>query len=118
MSVDNNIRENVLVVLELIADKQAQCSYQEKLPSINVSNEIFNKWDDCYPLPESAERLFTAQQLRALAAFHLILRAIAEATPQELPPLDMFMASAHWTRLNQAAQEALLAIRVVDAGTR
>lgn len=111
MSVEENMRERILEVLDFLADAGAQRAYQARAPSINVSNELFNMWDDCYPVQESALEHFTSNQLAALERFNETLEEVADATPVQLPPLLLFMESQHWKRLNQAAERALDEVR-------
>lgn len=111
MSVEENMRERILEVLDFLADAGAQRAYQARAPSINVSNELFSMWDDCYPVQESALEHFTSSQLAALERFNETLEEVADATPVELPPLLLFMESQHWKRLNQAAERALEEVR-------
>lgn len=102
-----NIRKHIVETLELIASKQEQIEYQEKVPYINVANELFNQWDDWY-YPENSQfqRAFSITELEHLAHFHKMLEQIAENTPHPLL-LVSFIDTVQWNELANAAQIAL-----------
>lgn len=117
MSVEEDMRAHILEVLDFIADEGAQRAYQVRAPGISVGNELFNMWDDCYPPPESIQLLFTAPQLTALAHFNATLEEVSDMTPNDVPPLDDFVRTDEWRRLNQAARLALKTVMSAETQT-
>ncbi|WP_437912840.1 hypothetical protein WME73_38470 [Sorangium sp. So ce302] len=105
------MRERVCEVLMLLSSLQLQRVYQARVPSVNVTEELFNQWDDWYK-PGNAEfdSLFSVDELRALGEFSKVIDAIAEETPQVLPPLEEFMVTEAWKLLRAEAQKALGAL--------
>jgi hypothetical protein len=105
------MRERVREVLMLLSSLELQRVYQTRIPGVNVAEELFNQWDDCYR-PGNAEfdSLFSVDEGRALGEFSKIIDAIAEETPQVLPPLEEFMVTEAWKRLCAEAQKALGAL--------
>jgi len=117
VSVEEDMRAHILEVLDFIADEGAQRAYQVRAPGISVGNELFNMWDDCYPPQESVRLLFTVPQLNALARFNATLEEVADMTPDEVPPLDDFVHTDEWRRLNQAARRALKSVMSAETQT-
>ena len=113
MNENVDCRSRVLEILELIADGQAQSRYQERVPYVDVAAELFNQWDESY-YPDDAEfcSQFSSGELAAMNAFALLVVAIADATPQQLPSLDEFMKTAEWQRLAAGARLALASMNI------
>ncbi|WP_437544801.1 MULTISPECIES: hypothetical protein [unclassified Sorangium] len=108
MSDGKYVRERVREVLVLLSSLQLQRAYQTRAPAVNVAEELFNQWDDWYR-PDNPQfgALFTVDEIRALGEFSKIIDAIAEETPQVLPPLEEFTQTDAWRRLCAEAQKAL-----------
>ncbi|WP_437731975.1 hypothetical protein [Sorangium sp. So ce1335] len=113
MNDDKYLRERVREVLTLLSSPQLQRAYQARAPDVNVAEELFNQWDDWYR-PESAEHgsQFSADEIRVLGEFGDVIDAIADETPQVLPPLEEFMQTDAWKRLCAEAQKALGALAI------
>jgi hypothetical protein len=104
----SEFRGRVLEVLELIADRDAQLGYQAAAPHVDVATELFNQWDDAYHDGDAAfERQFSPAELAALRRFGGVLDDVAARTPQQLPPLAVFVTTSEWRELTAGARTAL-----------
>lgn len=103
-----NVRKLVIDALKLISSKEEQLSYQKEVPQINVSEELFNHWEDTY-IPDSPvnERAFTKEELIALKEFNLTFDRVCDGTPRNLPLIDEFMKTKEWKELTESAALAL-----------
>jgi hypothetical protein len=113
---NHEFRDRIVEVLALLSSREYQLEYQAKAP-INVSNELFNQWEDWYyPDAEEFRCNFEPRELLALEAFHRVFEQVSNDTPKRMPPIEEFVQTAHWRRLNQAARVALSALggRVPD----
>ncbi|MFO0726427.1 MAG: hypothetical protein U1E65_21755 [Myxococcota bacterium] len=115
--VGQQIRERTIEFLELLADAAAQRKYQAAAPDVNIGNEIFNQWDDWYPLDKSTQQEFSAQELLALQQFDSELGLAASQSPPTIGDLDDFMRTEPWMRLNRAAQRTLAAFAEANRAT-
>ena len=108
MEAQSEFRGLILDVLELIADRDAQLEYQQKVPYVDVAGELFEQWDDAYhPTHPPFVSQFSGREFVALEAFASLIDRVANETPRQLPPLAEFMKSEHWKRLSNAARVAL-----------
>ena len=106
--VARNLRARIVEVLQLVADKEAQLRYQADAPHVQVSNEIFNQWEDYYrPDTEEVQMVFAPDEQRALLDFNSVFDAVCEETPQVMPPIAEFVETAAWARYQNAAIDAL-----------
>ena len=46
--LQKKLRQRILETLEFISSKPDQLEYQQKVPYVCVSDELFNQWDDWY----------------------------------------------------------------------
>ena len=105
-----NTRDRIRETLELIASKEDQLTYQEGVPYVKVSGEIFNQWEDWYfPGEPDFAAAFTPDELAALHEFNATFEKIADATPQILPPIQEFVETSEWQEYSDAAITALQA---------
>jgi hypothetical protein len=102
------LRGRVLEILELLADRDAQLAYQAAVPDVDVAAELFNQWDDAYHDGDATfERQFSPAELAALRTFGDVLDDVAARTPQQLPPLAVFVTTSEWRELAAGARTAL-----------
>lgn len=110
--VARNLRARIVEVLQLVADKEAQLKYQADAPHVQVSNEIFNQWEDYYrPDTEEIRLAFAPDEQQALLDFNSVFDAVCEETPQVMPPIAEFVETTAWARYQNAAAEALKVIQ-------
>jgi len=109
--IEQRIRNRRIQYLEFVADAQGQLEYQRKVPHVSVSNEIVNQWYDWTDAetgePASSQGLYTFEEREALYAYWRVIRAVEEATPQTIPPIDEFQATDAWRMLQASAARSL-----------
>jgi hypothetical protein len=92
----------------LIASDEKQRKYQRDVPHVDVPAELFNQWEECYfPDDGAFQGGFSEAELKALTLFDEAFKEVCDATPQELPSLEEFIATEAWRKLSAAAGEAL-----------
>ena len=106
--ISKSIRELVLQTLTLIATKEEQEKYQQRMPAIDVPAELFDQGGDCY-FPEDFrfQAGFTSEELEALVQFHEVFEVVSDSMPRELPSLEEFLETSAWDRLSAAARSTL-----------
>ncbi len=67
-----NPRPQLLGLLELLASREKQLDYQQRVPLVNIKNELFCMWFDDLYVPESAifRQAFSEEELTALRSFN------------------------------------------------
>jgi hypothetical protein len=106
------IRQNIVELLALLADAEAQRRYERNVPIANVPAELLCMWfDDLYHPDDAAfVRAFSTPELAALEEFNRTYRSVAD----ELEPLAVSVGDLHahpsWSRVSPAASAALKAI--------
>jgi hypothetical protein len=110
--LSTRLRARIIEALRLIADDDVQRKYESEMPEHNVTNELFNQWDDAFhPDHEQFRRAFTADELTLLEQFGETIDAVDSQTPQELPSLSVFLASEPGRMLSKAARHALARLK-------
>lgn len=109
--VNNRIRNQIIEYLELASSFDEQAEYQLAVPHINVPNEIINQWEDWVTEDwrrNVTEPVFSKEEVMAVGKFYLAWDAVAAATPNPLPPLEVLWTSSEWQLLATSAEEALI----------
>ncbi len=110
--IERRVRNRLIEYLELAASAALQLEYQKVAP-VNVSNELFNRWEDYVPAEGPVGRFthgaFTPAELAARSSFHATWTRLADATPAEMPPWEHFQRTPEWADLRSAAETALKA---------
>lgn len=109
-AIISNYRKEVYEVLELIASKEEQLDYQEKVPIAYVSAELFNQWEDCYQIPKEQswyKKAFSSAELSIFSEFNETLEIVCEKTSINPPDIAEFINTPEWHELSKAAQRAL-----------
>ena len=104
-----SLREAVLDRLRLLANLDAQRSYEESVPIADVPAELVCGWfDDAYH-PESRvfQQQFSPAELDALSQFSSQFEKLLQSFGGSLPPLSTLQESVPWQRLAQAAAAVL-----------
>ena len=82
--IDRCVRNRIIEYFELVSSAELQKKYQARVPYVNVSNELFNQWDDWVPYQNPGEHLsepvFTEAEQEAIVSFHVILNSISNRT--------------------------------------
>ncbi len=107
-----NNRIEVQELLELFSSDVEQLDYQEKVPFVNVPDELFNQWEDCYILPIDQDwhkTAYSQEEHTALKEFNAKLEEVSSQTPQSLPALEEFITTEEWKKLKSAALIAIQA---------
>jgi hypothetical protein len=111
----SEIHDRIKETLALIADEAQQRRYQAQVPAVSVPAQLFSWWDDWYhPTSAGFRAGFDAGELLALEHFAGVVDEVSDETPDELPPLEEFIASAPAKKLAAAARVALASLH----GTR
>jgi hypothetical protein len=102
-------RANVIETLRLLASRDAQLEYQQRVPIAHVSAELFCQWadDHFHPTDQRLQALFTPTEWQALLAFHARFESIASRVPSPLPPIQEFVSQPLWQQLADSATDAL-----------
>lgn len=109
-------RIEVKELLELFSSEVEQLNYQEKVPYINVPDELFNQWEDCYILPIDQgwhKNTYSEEEHFALKKFSETIEQISSETTQCLPELDEFMKTTEWKALKSGALIAIKAFKKI-----
>jgi hypothetical protein len=113
IETSNNIRRNILEVLDLWASKKKQLAYQKNVPIADVSAELFCQWDDFYhPDDNEFKKVFNSNERSILAEFSQIIEEVSEKTPKDLPYISDFVKSNEWAIVNQVAIETLQKLNI------
>lgn len=123
MAEESGARSNILETLRLLASPTDQLAYQERVPSVFVPTELLCSWfDDHYVEPASVdvrgesiasvhrqrfERLFSAEELRAIDEFSNVFDASVKRLRGSLPPVQELNELPEWKAVVSAAQVAL-----------
>lgn len=112
-------RQRILDHLALLSSKKQILEYQESVPTVDVSAEIFNQWDECFRpgLPEF-DSAFSDFEFKAVVEFSHLLDLISERIPQILPPVEVFLETDEWEILRAGAQQALMSFMEPPNGTK
>jgi hypothetical protein len=102
-------RTNVIETLRLLASRDAQLDYQQRVPIAQVSAELFCQWadDNFDPTDHRLQALFTPTEWQTLLAFHASFESISSRVPEPLPPIQEFVSHPLWQQLADSAADAL-----------
>ena len=104
------VRNHLIDYLEVAASFEAQRSFQENSPDLDVPNEIIQQWSD-WVSPEWEKELvapvFSEDELIAIRQFQTIWQAIAQDLVQPLPTLPILQHSPLWEKLRTCAEQTL-----------
>jgi hypothetical protein len=104
------VRNGIIEYLELASSFEAQLAYQGRVPHISVPNEVINQWQDWVtkpPFDDFPDPTFSVNERAAMTDYHATWNAVADITPDPLPPLSEVVRLPHWHRLRDAASVAL-----------
>ena len=101
-------RENIIGVLKLWSSKEEQLEYQENVPSISVSTELFEQWDDLYtPESEVLIEAFEPDELRLLEKFEAEIILRSDKSNTILPDIIEYIETDDWKALNSLSMGIL-----------
>jgi len=101
-------RNSIVSILKLWSSKKEQLEYQESDPSINVSSELFEQWNDFYTSDsEVLTEAFTPKQLNQLEKFDTELTIRSNPSNNALPNIIEYMKKEDWKVLNSLSIELL-----------
>jgi hypothetical protein len=79
-----------------------------------VPNEIINQWEDWVSDDWAqwfAPPVFSAAELKAVAAYHAVWNHVVNNTPDPLPDLNRLASNPEWRKLEIAAEAGLTVFR-------
>ena len=101
-------RKNIVEILNLWSSKENQLEYEENVPNAQVSIELFEQWNVFYtPDTEVINEAFTVEEIKLLSEFNRELKNIEEELAGEIPPIDKFVETTEWKKLNSQAKNIL-----------
>lgn len=108
--VEQRIRNRIIEYLDLAASYEAQVEYQAAVPFVTVAYEVINQWHDSVPGdPRDVAcnvGVFAADEVRAMCDFQAVLDGVADAVPNDYPPLADVQSLPAWGELRRAASTA------------
>ena len=108
----NNLRRELVKLLELLSDPLEQKKYAEQFGSETAIGEMICMWFDDQYQPEL--ELFTAgfseQELEALATFNSYYDPIIDKLPEH--NIDELLSEPLWIELARKAQQTLVILKV------
>jgi hypothetical protein len=111
LALYRRLRNRIIEHLELVSSDKRQLSYQQAVPAVHVSNELFNGWGDwvldAATIDAFTEPVFTPEEQQAIRQFNSTLDAVALKTPQNLPYIVPFVGTSAWQELSSSASNAL-----------
>jgi hypothetical protein len=109
--VSQRIRNRIVETVELTGSFEAQLDYEKNVPFVNVPYEVINQWQDWVRgdprIDEQLSDALSDDELDAMAEYQAVWDVVAEAVPDDYPPLADVQALPAWDRLRLAANVAL-----------
>jgi hypothetical protein len=109
--VSQRIRNRIVETLELAGSFEAQLDYEKNMPFVNVPYEVINQWQDWVRgdprIDEQLSDALSNDELDAMAEYQAVWDLVAEAVPDDYPPLADVQALPAWDQLRIAANVAL-----------
>jgi hypothetical protein len=105
----NPFRVDIVNLLNVIADFNAQIEYQEAVPRVGVPDELICQWfDDLYhPSAEIFINAFNEEEKDYLSKFNELFESYADGLPSEIEHLHK---TKEWLELSDYAKEILTAM--------
>ncbi len=101
-------RESIIGILELWSSKVEQIKYQESQTDINVTEELFQQWDDLFIIDsKEIKEPFTNQEFELLVQFDKLIHDNYEKLNQNFMKLNDFVETDEWKELNLLATKIL-----------
>lgn len=98
-------RESIIEILEIWSSKEVQFNIQESDSLINVSEELFQQWQDFYKTYiEAFKYAFTESEKKLLIEFNDTLTERLLRIGNNFPTLNEFQNSAEWKDINSFAK--------------
>lgn len=108
--LSENIRKNIIGLLELWSSKEEQLEYQKNVPIAQVSAELFCQWDDFYHPETKAHKLaFSEIETKIIDFFYKKIESVStKKNPDDwFPYIDEFILTKDWIELNKLAKITL-----------
>lgn len=101
-------RESIIGILELWSSKSEQTDFQKSQPDNNVTEELFEKWNDLFVVDlEAIKSAFSARELELLTQFDKLIQDNNNQRNGIFSQLSDFMETDEWKELNSSAKEIL-----------
>lgn len=100
------VRNRIIEYLEVASSIDAQRSYQEQAPTVNVPNEVIHQWEDWVSEDWEAELIepvFSAEERAAIARLYQVWVEVTSRAPDPLPSLELVIKLPEWAELRDAA---------------
>jgi hypothetical protein len=112
-TLSERLRAWVVEVLQLIADPEEQLTYLSGAEY--VSGGHLNRWQDVYTPGGAFDKSFTELELAALREYDTVQSQVADATPDNLPSIEIFQKTQHRKKLSDAARRALVRLGEISS---
>lgn len=114
--LDMLTRAHIYDQLEFFGSFDDQRQYAAAVPYVHMPSELINGWEDWVHCPPGARSqnlgAFTIAEVRALAHFHRVWDATADAIPVRRLSLEEVQAHPAWCRLRDEANATLAILGV------
>ena len=110
-SLNKRIRNRIIEYLEWVSSENEVLLYQIKVPHVNISNEIFNQWDDwitesIFSESNYPESIYTEEERNAMKSFHQTWEVTVEKVPLYILT-DNFIKTKEYHQISAAAATTL-----------
>jgi hypothetical protein len=103
-------RENIFGLLGLFASNEQQAEYLKNYPDLNLADEMFIQWNDCYkPELDDFSSSFNEMELSLLSKFDAEIKRINSRLKSMLQNNNL-PYSIDWRNINQLASEILRSV--------
>ena len=104
-------RENIFGLLGLFASNEQQAEYLKNYPDLNLADEMFIQWNDCYkPELDDFSSSFNEMELSLLSKFDAEIKRINSRLNSKLQN-NYLPYSIDWRDINQLASEILRSVK-------
>ena len=104
-------RENIFGLLGLFASNEQQAEYLKNYPDLNLADEMFIQWNDCYkPELDDFSSSFNEMELSLLSKFDAEIKRINSRLNSKLQN-NYLPYSIDWRNINQLASEILRSVK-------
>lgn len=101
-------RYSIIETLELWASKERQQEFQKSESDVNLSQELFQQWDNVYRVDNKIiQEAFNESEREMLKTFNKSIITVNEKISDSIPDIKEFQNTNDWKVINQLALEIL-----------